>query len=400
VIERGTVLVRDGRIVELGDVAIGGATHRIDLHGRTVIPGLIDVHAHHHGGDIDGEIVPPHRMESANYLAYGVTTTFDPSAPSPMVFPAVELTAVGKLLGPRLYSTGEVIIGARGTMALQSLRHADRVADRLQTWGALGLKQYYQPRRAQRQWVSEAARQRGDVLVTAEGMDFAYDLSMIMDGQTAWEHPILDIPLYADAVQFLARSGTVYNPELITPGQGLYMLEYFLSREHLTEDRKQQRWVRWDQLMRKKNHTQHPLSEYPAVFSVEAVKDIVRAGGKVGVGGHGQEQGLGTHWEMWTLGLALDPIEVLEAATIRNAQYLGLERDLGSITVGKLADLVILDADPLADIRTSVKIHQVMLGGRLYDADTLDEVWPRSRPYGPRRWTVQNAIGDAPADLK
>lgn len=392
VIDRGTILIRGNRIIGLGDVATEKADRVIDLQGRTIIPGLIDVHAHHHSGATDGEIVPPHRAESANYLAYGVTTAFDPAAASHLIFPAADLTAAGKLLGPRLYSTGKVVVGAPGTTALESLSHTRRVADRLQTWGALGLKQYYQPRRAQRQWMSEVARQRGDVLVTGEGMDFAYDLSMVMDGQTAWEHPILDIPLYADVIQLLARSGVVYNPELITPGQGLYVLEYFLSRERLTEDAKQQRWVRWDQLMRKKNHTQRPLSEYPAVFSVEAVKDIVRAGGKVGVGGHGQEQGLGTHWEMWTFGFVLDPIEALEAATIRNAQYLGLDRDLGSIAVGKLADLVILDADPLADLRNSLKIHQVMLDGRLYDGETLDEVWPRSRPYGPRRWTVQDVL--------
>jgi Tol biopolymer transport system component len=398
IIERGTILVRDNRIVGLGDVAIDKADRVIDLQGKTVMPGLIDIHAHHHSGALDGEIVPPHRVESANYLAYGVTTTFDPAAPSHIVFPAADLTAAGKLIGPRLYSTGHIIVGGRGAMALESLAHAHRVADRLHTWGALGLKQYYQPRRAQRQWVSEVARHRGDVLVTGEGMDFAYTLSMIMDGQTAWEHPILDIPLYDDVVQFVVRSGVVYNPELITPGQGLYLLEYFLSREHLPEDAKQQRWVRWDQLMRKKNHTQRPLSEYPGVFSVEAVKDIVRAGGKVGVGGHGQEQGLGTHWELWTFGFVLDPIEALEAATIRNAQYLGLDRDLGSITVGKLADLLILDADPLADLRNSVKVHQVMLDGRLYRGDTLDEVWPRVRSYGPRRWTMESALSQPGGD--
>lgn len=400
VIEQGSILIRGNRVVGLGDVAADEADRVIDLRGKTVIPGLIDVHAHHHSGAQDGEIVPPHRVESANYLAYGVTTTFDPAAPSQLVFPAAELTAAGKLIGPRLYSTGEIIVGAPGTLDLQSVSHTERVVDRLQIWGALGLKQYYQPRRMQRQWIADVARRRGDVLVTGEGMDFAYDLSMVMDGQTAWEHPILDIPLYADVIQFLARSGVAYNPELITPGQGLYVLEYFLSRQRLTEDAKQQRWVRWDQLMRKKNQTQRPLSEYPAVFSVEAVKGIVRAGGRVGVGGHGQEHGLGTHWEMWTFGFALDPIEVLEAATIRNAQYLGLDRDLGSIAVGKLADLVILDADPLADLRNSVKIHRVMLDGRLYDGDTLDEIWPRSRPYGKRRWTVQSVVGDGHAGRK
>ena len=400
VIERGSILVRGHRIVGVGEVDTSKADRVIDLQGKTVMPGLIDVHAHHHSGSADGEIIPSHRAESANYLAYGVTTTFDPAAPSQLVFPAAELSAAGKLLGPRVFSTGETIMGAAGTLPLQSYDHARKVSDRLASWGALGLKQYFQPRRAQRQWVSEAARARGDVFVTGEGMDFAYNLSMIMDGQTAWEHPILDIPLYSDVTRFMAQAGVVYNPELITPGQGLYMLEYFMSRANQTEDPKQRRWVRWEQLMRKKNQTQRPLAEYPAVLSVEAVKDIVRAGGEVGVGGHGQEHGLGTHWEMWTLAGALQPVEVLEAATIRNARYLGLDRDLGSISTGKLADLVILEADPLADIRNSIKISHVMMDGRLFVADSLDEIWPRSRPYGIRRWTLEYALSGASSSAR
>lgn len=389
IVENATVLVRGNRIVSVTTGAPPTADRVIDAKGLTLMPGLIDIHAHHH--DVDYGIIPGHRAESANYLAYGVTTTFDPFAPSETVFPTGELTEAGRLTGPRVYSTGDGLLDAGDMHKIHGLDDAMQNAERLSSWGALGLKQYYQPRRAQRQWVSEAARRHGGLLVTGEGMDFSYDMSMVMDGQTAWEHPILDMPLYADVIQFLARSGVSYNPELITPGQGLYLLEYFMSRSDQSNDAKQKLWVRWPQLARKRNDTRRPIEEYPAVLAVEGVKDIVRAGGRVGVGGHGQDQGLGTHWEIQTFALALEPIEALEAATIVNARYLGLDRDLGSIETGKLADLVILEADPLADIRNATKIRYVMKDGRLYDAMTLDEVWPQAKAYGPRRWMLETA---------
>lgn len=387
VIEKGAILIRGNRIVAVGsDVPLAGVSKVIDLKGKTVAPGLIDIHAHHFGGG-DNEIIPPHRARSANYLAYGVTTVFDPAAPTFSVFSGAEQTAAGKLLGPRVFSTGTPMYGEGGLLLTDRAFAADTAA-RLAEIGAIGLKQYYQPRRAQRQWATQAAREHGGLLVTGEGMDLSYNLGMVMDGQTAWEHPLLDLPLYDDVVQFVARSGTQYNPELITPGQGLYLIEYFMSEKDLSGDHKQQLWVPWKDVYRKVNFTRRPLSDYPAIFSVQGVKEIVRAGGKVGVGGHGQDQGLGTHREMWTFALALTPVEALEAATIVNARYLGFERDLGSITVGKIADLVILDADPLADIRNSLSVAQVMIDGRLYDGETLDEVWPTPRPYGPRRWMM------------
>lgn len=396
VIARGTVLVRGRRIVAVGsDIALPADAEVVDLQGKVVMPGLIDVHAHHFGGGPfggpDWGIIPQRRVESANYLAYGVTTTFDPATPAEDTFPVAELTEAGKLIGPRVLTTADPLVGT-GDYSVGDPDSALHHADRLSNWGALGIKQYYQPRRDQRQWVTQAARARGNILVTGEGMDFPYNLAMIMDGQTAWEHPILDIPLYDDVVQFVARSGIVYNPELITPGQGRYILEHYLATSDLPHDPKQRNWVNWQWLARKQSYSLRPLSEYPVMLSAEAAKDIVRAGGKVGVGGHGQEQGLGTHWEIWTFGLSMTPQEALEAATIANARYLGLDRDLGSIEAGKIADLIVLKADPTADLRNSTKIDFVIKDGRMFDAMTLDQRWPEVVPYGPRRWT-QSAAG-------
>jgi imidazolonepropionase-like amidohydrolase len=119
----------------------------------------------------------------------------------------------------------------------------------------------------------------------------------------------------------------------------------------------------------------------------EFVKDLVEAGGKAGVGSHGQLQGLGYHWELWAMASAdMDPHDALMVATLYGAQAIGLDQDLGSIEPGKLADLVVLAANPLDDIRNTNAVESVMMNGRLYDAATLDETYPRERSLAPLWW--------------
>lgn len=405
VVEKGTIVVEKNRIAYVGPVeGAPAAGVTFDLAGKTIIPGLIDIHAHHHGSDRG--IIPTKRVESGSYLAYGVTTTFDPSAPSDAVFSTAELVEAGRLLGPRTYSTGNAItmtgnphfpgLGRTPRAAVKRIDaypDAENLADAFASYGATGLKQYYQPRRAQHQWLVEAARRNGNLVVTAEGMDLFYNLGMTMDGQTAWEHPIMDMGVFSDVTQFLAQAGVHYNPAVLMSGQGYYMLEYFMAHFKQDEDRKQKNWVRWWDLMRKRNHTLRPLGEYDATMSAAVIKEIVRAGGKVGVGAHGQEEGLGTHWEMQIFALSLTPMETLEAATIGNARYLGLDRDLGSLEVGKVADFIVLNADPLADIKSTLAAAQIVKDGRVFDADTLDQIYPEKRPFGTRPWVQSANVG-------
>jgi imidazolonepropionase-like amidohydrolase len=113
---------------------------------------------------------------------------------------------------------------------------------------------------------------------------------------------------------------------------------------------------------------------------------IQRAGGLVGVGGHGQLQGLGYHWEMWALAMGgMTPREVLKAATIDGATIIGFDRDLGTVEAGKLADLVVLDRNPLDDIRNTNSVRYVMKNGELFEGDTLTQIWP-TRKELPKFW--------------
>jgi imidazolonepropionase-like amidohydrolase len=124
---------------------------------------------------------------------------------------------------------------------------------------------------------------------------------------------------------------------------------------------------------------------FPAL-AAQAAK-IIRAGGHVGVGAHGQLQGLGYHWEMWALAAGgLTPLEVLTAATRHGAEMIGVAEDIGTVEAGKLADLLVLSEDPLEDIRHTTAIRYVIANGELYDARTLDRLWPEPRPLEPQWW--------------
>ncbi len=129
-----------------------------------------------------------------------------------------------------------------------------------------------------------------------------------------------------------------------------------------------------------------PVTDYSFPLVAQGMADVIAEGGSGAIGSHGQMHGIGSHWEIWMAASATGPLGALEVATVQGVRFLGAEDDLGSIAVGKLADLVVLNSNPLDDIRNTTDIRYVVQGGVVYDGDTLDEVWPKPKPYGERWW--------------
>jgi imidazolonepropionase-like amidohydrolase len=221
-----------------------------------------------------------------------------------------------------------------------------------------------------------------------------------MDGQSGWEHPITEHPTYSDVARFAAAAGTNHTPAMQTAGQGLEASEYWQGRTGMQRDAKFLRYTPWREIPNFSDQLQRPLAEYPIVYWTETAKDILRAGGSVSAGAHSKWDGVGAHREIWTFATALTPMEALETATVHPARYLGLDRDLGTLEPGKLADFVVLDANPLDDIRNTAEITYVAQGGVLYDDETLDRLWPDPAPYGPRPWLGEGAPGSEPSAAK
>lgn len=388
----GTLVVRGNRIACVGPCPVPQGARVFDAAGTTIIPGLIDVHSHNyreHRG-----IIPRQNYEGASFLAYGVTTTMDPSMWSQNLFPTAELVEAGQVVGPRVFTTGDPLYRGDGSRQedFTSAAAAEAGIAKLRHWGAVSLKQYQQPRRQQRQWVMEAARKFG-LQVTSENGDLEYTLGMIMDGHTGFEHPMSYTPLYGDVTTFFGRARATYSPTFMVGGPGPWNEEFWYQESEVWKDPKTRRFMPWVQhVPQTRRRMLNPVTDYSYPWIALGMADVIAAGGFGAIGAHGQHNGLGSHWEVWMAAAATGAMGALEVATLHGARFIGKEQDLGSIEVGKLADLVVLEADPLTDIRNTRAIRWVVKGGAVYDDETLDELWPRQRPFGTPWWLVPDAL--------
>jgi len=383
VIENGTLIVEDNRITALGAglPAPAGATV-VDGRGRTVIPGLIDVHWH--GAMGEDEIIPQQSWVNYASLAFGVTTLHDPSNSTTEIFSQSELQKAGEVVAPRIFSTGTILYGAKAefTAVVNNAEDALTHLKRMKAAGAISVKSYNQPRREQRQQILEAARQTGMMVVPEGGSLFQTNMNMIVDGHTGIEHAI-PVPIaYDDVKQLWSQTQVGYTPTLIVGYGGLDGEHYFYDTTDVWRHPILSTFVPRAVLEPRSIRRQKaPLEDYNVIRIAKTATELYHAGVPVNIGAHGMREGLGAHWEMWMFGLGgMTSLEAIRTATLSPARYLGMDKDLGSLEPGKLADLVILDGDILADIRQSDRIHAVMLNGRLYDLPTLNEVLPRNKP--------------------
>lgn len=396
IIDNGTVVVEGNVLKAIGAHAgIPAGAKIIDCSGKTIMPGFIDAHAH--GAHFRTGITPQKHWPYYVNLAFGVTTMHDPSANSEMVFGQSELIKAGLMAGPRVFSTGTVLYGADGDFkaVINSIEDARSALRRTQAYGAFSVKSYNQPRREQNQMIIQAARELKMEVVPEGGSFFYHNIAMILDGHTTIEHNLPVAPLYNDVVQLWKRAKTAYTPTLIVSYNAPSGEYYWYQHSNVWENEKLLRFTPRSVLdTRSRFRTMLPEEEYENghILISKSLKVLMDSGVTVSMGAHGQLQGLGAHWEIWMMQQGgMSNLQALQTATINPAKSLGLDKWIGSLETGKLANLIILDKNPLENIRNTESVHYTMVNGRLYDAEQMKEVGNYDKPRTKFFWELNKA---------
>ena len=391
VIENGTIVVNGNRITALGtNVEIPSDAKVIDASGKTIMPGIVDVHAH--VGNFRLGLAPQQQWEYFANLAYGVTTVHDPSSNSEMIFSNSETIKAGNMVGPRVFSTGVILYGADGSIKAEINNYEDAffALNRTKAWGAFSVKSYNQPRREQRQQVIKAAKELEMMVVPEGGSFYTHNMSMILDGHTGIEHNVPVVPLYKDVQELWGSSETGYTPTHVVNYASISGEYYWYQKTNVWENERLLTFTPRSVVdPRSRHRIMVPDEEYENghILTAQSSKLLTDAGVKVNLGAHGQLQGLGAHWELWMFEQGgMTNMEALRAATLNGAHYLGMDHEIGSLEVGKLADLVVLDENPLENIRNTNSITHTMVNGRLFDAATMNEVGNQERERLPFWW--------------
>ena len=382
VLENVTVLIENQRITQIGKEIQPPDNAKIyDLTGHTVMPGMFDAHGHY-GSPISALNVIEEGLYGLHAnLAYGVTTMYDVYGTTQKDFWVDDMLRSGKITGPRIFSVGDPVFVTKYRTKMHrpihSLDDAREIALFNKDHGATALKDYSNHTRKARQFLMEACRERNLNLITESFGNPQMNLTQIVDGFTGIEHTLGLTPIYDDIIQLFAATKIGMTPTLIVVYNGVSGENYFYQREKIWEDEKLLNFYSKEQLIRHKRPTHYFEDDfYHKQMAAEMLK-LHRAGVLLQMGAHGQKMGIGAHWEMeMFVHGGFTPYEAIKIATINGFKHHGLDHELGSIETMKLADLVILEKNPLIDIRNTRTIKYVMKNGVLYSGFDASQVYP------------------------
>lgn len=388
VIQNATITVEKGQITQVGissDVIVDANAEVLNVEGGIVLPGFIDIHGHW-GGFINPYPQPSWEMET--FLGYGVTTIHNPASKNVLGMVERGLIEKGRMYGPRVFHTGDVLYGSTQAPVyteINSRSDARSALLRIKVEGgesSFSAKNYQLVARSARQRLLLEAADLDMLVVPEGGWSLDWDLTYFIDGYTSLEHPVPVPELYDDVLSLIAASGSSYTPLAVMNYGGIFGQHWIHQSFDIPGDRKLRKYVRHDILESLTEVKQAPKSSYQFFNTTKSTAKLAERGVRTNVGAHGEQPiGFLYHSEMLMMSLGgQEPYEVLRHATIGSATSLGLNRSIGSVEVGKLADLVIYPphVDSIeAAWESSMHMKYVMRGCTLFSVeDGLVEHWP------------------------
>jgi Tol biopolymer transport system component len=383
VLRDADIVVENNRILRVGargSIPAGAAV--FDVKGKTITPGFVDTHAH--WTEIRRGVLDVQNWSFLANLAYGVTAGLDVQTSTNDMFAYQDLVDTGDIIGLRAFSTGPGVFSDNNFQSKEEVKGV--LTKYKKYYGTHNIKSYLVGDRKQRQFMVEASKELEMMPTTEGGLDLKLNLTHVIDGFHGNEHTLPITPLYKDVIQMFVQSGISETPTLIVNYGGPFGENYWFENSEVHDNLKLNHFMPHtiiDQRTRRRPFW-FRKDEYAFPKLAAQMAKLERAGGLVGVGSHGQMQGIGYHWEMWMLASGgMTPLEVLRCATVNGSKIIGRSQDLGSIEPGKLADLIVFEKNPLVDIHNTDSIHWVMKNGELFEGDTLNQIWPEEKKLAP-----------------